>query len=109
MTTMYLHRLMFLSIQGPHPDNFDALGAVHRWWGSSVKARRPGFTPWSSLASKDEMEAQLEELALLNAEDATEGVTNVGLSRVMTVSESEDSASDIDTDEDGVLDQCTRL
>ena len=53
------------------------------------------------------MEAQLEELALLNAEDATEGVTNVGLSRVMTVSESEDSASDIDTDEDGVLDQCT--
>ena len=44
LTTMCLHRLMFLSIQGPHPDNFDALGAVHRWWGSSVKARTMEFT-----------------------------------------------------------------
>ena len=68
LSTPSLSRLMYLSIQGSAPDDFDACGAVHRWWGSGQRTRRPGFSPWASHdLTQVELEKELEEeLAKIN-------------------------------------------
>ncbi|KAJ8415103.1 hypothetical protein AAFF_G00008010 [Aldrovandia affinis] len=48
LTTAQLQRLMFISIEGPALEDFDAASAAQRWWTSSLRRRRPGFNPWSS-------------------------------------------------------------
>ncbi|XP_034057184.1 uncharacterized protein LOC117536439 [Gymnodraco acuticeps] len=48
LSTQNLTRLMFLTVEGPSLDTFDAKRAVLQWWQSGSRARRPGFTAWSS-------------------------------------------------------------
>ena len=33
-------------LEGPSLDSFQEAHAVHRWWGSGERARRPGHTAW---------------------------------------------------------------
>ncbi|KAK1899748.1 Zinc finger protein 862 [Dissostichus eleginoides] len=66
LTTAQLQRLMFISIQGPALEDFDAASAAQRWWTSSLRRRRPGFNPWSSRERGDEE----DELVLMGSEDA---------------------------------------
>ncbi|KAJ4946887.1 hypothetical protein JOQ06_008930, partial [Pogonophryne albipinna] len=44
LSTHNLTRLMFLTIEGPSLDTFDAKRAVLQWWQTWSRARRPGFT-----------------------------------------------------------------
>ena len=56
---------MYLTLEGPHPDAFDATGALHRWWGSSHCKRRPGFSAWEASNQKKsvaDFTAQLQEI-----------------------------------------------
>ncbi|KAF3840384.1 hypothetical protein F7725_019101 [Dissostichus mawsoni] len=68
LTTAQLQRLMFISIQGPALEDFDAASAAQRWWTSSLRRRRPGFNPWSSRERGDEE----DELVLMGSEDELE-------------------------------------
>ena len=57
-----LSRLMYLSLEEPSLDSFQAAPAVHRWWGSSERARRPGHTAWAPRDNQPtdaELEAEL--------------------------------------------------
>ncbi|KAK5925674.1 hypothetical protein CgunFtcFv8_018180 [Champsocephalus gunnari] len=47
-------------------DNFDAAGAVEKWWTSGNRARRPGFNPWQQ---EQEIRDDLyEDLVLMDQE-----------------------------------------
>ena len=48
LKTPSLTRLMYLSLEGPHPDVFDARAAVHRWWGQVFARGVLGSTPTST-------------------------------------------------------------
>ncbi|KAK5930692.1 hypothetical protein CgunFtcFv8_026910 [Champsocephalus gunnari] len=65
--TEQLSRLMFSSIEGPSMDNFDAAGAVEKWWTSGNRARRPGFNPWQQ---EQEIRDDLYEDLVLMDQDA---------------------------------------
>ncbi|KAJ8333912.1 hypothetical protein SKAU_G00412310 [Synaphobranchus kaupii] len=62
LATSQLNRLMFLSIEGPSLETFDAKRAVLRWWGSGPRSRKPGFTSRVNQPTEDEMEEELIEL-----------------------------------------------
>ena len=45
-----LRKLMFLSIEGADPADFDAQREVQHWWQSGKRSRRPCFNPWEGRA-----------------------------------------------------------
>ncbi|XP_034054195.1 E3 SUMO-protein ligase KIAA1586-like [Gymnodraco acuticeps] len=66
--TEQLSRLMFSSIEGPSMDNFDAAGAVEKWWTSGNRARRPGFNPWQKEQEQEIRDDLYEDLVLMDQE-----------------------------------------
>eukprot|EP00731_Ephydatia_muelleri_P001303 Em0001g1303a len=48
--------------EGPHPDVFDARAAVHRWWGSGLRKRRPRFNPNQQEVVVEDLTAELHEI-----------------------------------------------
>ena len=64
LSTPSLTQLMYLTIEGPHENTFDAKRAFLSWWQSGPRSRRPGFTAWTSEAtgrSNQPTEEELEE------------------------------------------------
>ena len=56
---------MYLTLEGPHPDAFDVIGALHRWWGSGHHKRRPGFSAWEASNQEEsvaDFTAELQEI-----------------------------------------------
>ena len=48
-------------------ETFQPLPAVQRWWWSSERARRPGFTPWAARENQptqEELDRELEEIEI---------------------------------------------
>ncbi|XP_073716873.1 zinc finger protein 862-like [Misgurnus anguillicaudatus] len=56
LNSVQLHRLLFLSIEGPKLQDFDAGLVVERWWTCSQRQRRPGFNPWESRRRSEDTE-----------------------------------------------------
>ncbi|KAJ8014476.1 hypothetical protein DPEC_G00040630 [Dallia pectoralis] len=54
LSSVQLQRLLFLSVEGPKLQNFDAGLVVERWWTCSKRQRRPGFNPWESRRCQSE-------------------------------------------------------
>ena len=57
-------------LEGPSLDSFQEAHAVHRWWGSGERARRPGHTAWvpqDNQLTDAELEAELYAVAELYA------------------------------------------
>lgn len=63
-----LQRLMFLAIEGPRPEQFNAEMAVHQWWTSSKQGRRPGYTAWDSRSQTVEEETDAQYAVLYDPE-----------------------------------------
>ena len=62
LITPSLTRLMYLKLEGPHLDAFDA---THRWWGSGHHMRRPGFSTWEASNQEEsvaDFTAKLQEI-----------------------------------------------
>ena len=68
LSTLSLNRLMYLTIEGPNVESFNAERAVLRWWQSGPRSRRPGYTAWASgegRINQPTEEEMGEELTLL--------------------------------------------
>jgi hypothetical protein len=101
LNTLSLNRLIYLSLQGPHPDHFDARAAVYRWWSSGRRKRRPGFSPWEA-PSQDDLLADLEaELQVITEEDAPETISD---SEELADNEDSNDLSESDISFDGFAD-----
>lgn len=61
LSALQLQRLLFLSIEGPPPEHFDAEAAVQHWWQSSQRRRRPGFNPWIYRQESQEEDLEVVE------------------------------------------------
>ncbi|KAI4804100.1 hypothetical protein KUCAC02_025742 [Chaenocephalus aceratus] len=75
--TEQLSRLMFPSIEDPSMDNFDAAGAVEKWWTSGNRARRPGFNPWQKEQEQEIRDDLYEDLSNLLTSMATSAVRGI--------------------------------
>jgi len=56
---------MYLSLEGPPLDKFQAVPAVSRWWGSGLLERRSGYTtcaPRENQPTEEERAKELEEI-----------------------------------------------
>ncbi|KAJ8000172.1 hypothetical protein DPEC_G00202080 [Dallia pectoralis] len=54
LSSVQLQRLLFLSVEGPKLQNFNAGLVVEKWWTCSKRQRRPGFNPWESRRCRSE-------------------------------------------------------
>ncbi|XP_035859042.1 uncharacterized protein LOC116038584 [Sander lucioperca] len=56
LSSVQLQRLIFLSVEGPKFEDFDAGLVVERWWTCSQRQCRPGFNPWESRHRSEDTE-----------------------------------------------------
>jgi hypothetical protein len=103
LTIPSMQRLMYISIEGPKPEDFDVKRAINLWWTSSEKGRRPGYTAWNS-AKKTIQEDEAEQYALLYPDGLEEIVKPVGESVDPPIESEDDLSLDDEDDDDDLMD-----